>query len=126
MAGHSNDESIGARVRELRKQRGWSLSELARKAGIARSYLFRIEEGKSSPTYEKIRALAEALGALPSELFGEEPPAVPASLQQFAEEEKLGSAEIQMLAQIEHRGNKPDSPEEWRAIYSVIKAMTGE
>jgi len=28
-----------------------------------------------------------------------------------------------MLAQIEYRGKKPDNPEEWRAIYSVIKAM---
>jgi transcriptional regulator with XRE-family HTH domain len=126
MTGQPTDESIGPRVKELRKQKGWSLSELARRAEIARSYLFRIEEGKSSPTYEKIRALASALGALPSELFGEQPPTVPTSLQQFAKEENLGSAEVQMLAQIEHRGNKPDSPEEWRAIYSVIKAMTEE
>ena len=126
MAGQPTDESIGARVKKLRKEKDWSLSELARRAGIARSYLFRIEEGKSSPTYEKIRALAGALGALPSELFGEQPPTVPTSLQQFAKEENLGSAEVQMLAQIEHRGNKPDSPEEWRAIYSVIKAMTEE
>ena len=72
--------------------------------------------------------LANALGALPSELLGEEPNNrdINDSLQEFAKAANLGSAEVQMLARIEYRGKKPSTVEEWKAIYSVIKGMLGE
>jgi XRE family transcriptional regulator of biofilm formation len=119
---------LGSRVRELREEKGWSLTELSQRADISRSYLSQIEQGESMPTQSKIIQLANALGALPSELLGEEPDKeiVSPSLRAFAEELNLGSAEVQMLARIEYRGKKPSSVEEWRAIYSVIKGMLGE
>ncbi len=116
---------IGLRIRELRENKGWSLSEAADRAGISRSYLHQLEQGKSEPTQDKIRKLAEAFGALPSDLFGEHLPSEPVSpsLRAFADKEKLGSAEVQMLAQIEYRGQRPSTPVEWKVIYCVIKAM---
>lgn len=128
MGDRGNYGPIGPRIRELRKARGWSLSDLAERAGISRSYLFRIERGKSSPTYTKIQALAEALGVLPSELLGEKHQTddIPQSLKDFADEEGLSSQQTQMLTHIEYRGEKPDSPKEWRAIYSIIKTMIEE
>jgi len=121
----AHEATFGSRVKELREARGWSLSDLARRAAISRSYLFQIENDSSSPTGPKIQALADALGVLAGELLGEDlqDTIIPASLQEFAEAANLTSTDVRMLAQIEYRGKKPDNPEEWRAIYSVIKAM---
>jgi transcriptional regulator with XRE-family HTH domain len=128
MADTTVSKSLGSRIREMREKKGWSLTELAQRASISRSYLHQIERGESAPTEEKIRQLATALGALPSELLGEEPPTVniPESLSQFAAQAGLESAEVRMLAQIEYRGKKPQAVDEWRAIYTVIKGMIGE
>lgn len=121
-------EPVGPRIRRLREDKGWSLTDLAERAGISRSYLSQIERGESEPTQGKIIQLADALGALPSELYGEEPGTVniPKSLREFARQNNLGSAEIQMLAQIEYRGKRPSTPEEWKAIFSIIKGMLDE
>jgi transcriptional regulator with XRE-family HTH domain len=128
MPEHVPHKPIGPRIRLLRDKKGWSLSELAEHAGISRSYLHQIERGESVPTQDKIAQLAAALGALPSELLGQEPEEVeiPASLREFASEAHLGSAEIRMLAQVQYRGKRPSTPEEWKAIYAVIKAMLEE
>ena len=129
MPGQTATESFGARIRRLREEQGWSLTELANRAGISRSYLAQIESGQSTPTEDKILKLADALGALPSELLGEQPGSLadaPPSLREFADQMKLGSAEVQMLAQIEYRGKKPNTIQEWKAIYSVIKGMLEE
>ena len=50
-----NDEmpeplDLGARVRELRKARDWTLEQAAGQAGLARSTLSKIENGQMSPT----------------------------------------------------------------------------
>jgi transcriptional regulator with XRE-family HTH domain len=52
---------LGLKVRALRAGRGWTLQELARRAGVAISYLSEIEKGKKYPKPEKLLALAAAL-----------------------------------------------------------------
>lgn len=128
MPAKVSNTPLGARLRRLREEKNWSLTELAERAEISRSYLAQIESGESTPTQAKVIQLAHALGALPSELMGEEPDKVdiPDSLRRFAEANNLLSAEIQMLARIEYRGKRPNSMEEWKAIYAVIKGMLGE
>ena len=80
------------------------------------------------PTQSKILQLANAFGALPSELLGEEPDLedIAPSLREFAKIAGLGSAEVQMLARIEYRGKRPNSLAEWKAIYAVIKGILEE
>jgi transcriptional regulator with XRE-family HTH domain len=128
MAEPVQRESIGERIKRLRERKGWSLSDLAIESGISRSFVHQIEKGTSAPTQDKIAKLATALGALPSELLGEDDKMaeIPASLQQFADQIGLGSAEVRMLAQIEYRGRKPSTTREWNAIYSIIKAILDE
>lgn len=53
---------LGLKLNQLRKQRGFSLKEVAGRAGVAISYLNEIEKGKKYPKPEKILALARALG----------------------------------------------------------------
>jgi transcriptional regulator with XRE-family HTH domain len=52
---------FGQAVRELREARGLTLDALAAAAGMHTTYLSRIERAHSSPTWEKVAALADAL-----------------------------------------------------------------
>ncbi len=73
---HANGEQsapesldLGARVRELRKQRDWTLEHAASQAGLARSTLSKIENGQMSPTYEALKKLAVGLQISVPQLF---------------------------------------------------------
>ena len=73
-AGTGADEpaeplNLGQRVRELRKERGWTLEQAAGQAGLARSTLSKIENGQMSPTYEALKKLAEGLDISVPQLF---------------------------------------------------------
>ena len=61
--------NLGARVRELRKARGWTLDQAAGQAGLARSTLSKIENGQMSPTFEALKKLAEGLAISVPQLF---------------------------------------------------------
>jgi transcriptional regulator with XRE-family HTH domain len=60
------NEELGLAIRELRHGAGMTLEGLAAKAGMHTTYLSRIERAHSSPTWEKLVALARALGIPPS------------------------------------------------------------
>ncbi|QFT59877.1 DNA-binding transcriptional repressor PuuR [Sulfitobacter sp. THAF37] len=60
---------LGARVRDLRKARGWTLEQAAKQAGLARSTLSKIENGQMSPTYEALKKLATGLEISVPQLF---------------------------------------------------------
>lgn len=59
------------RITRIRKSKGWSQAELARRAGIHPSSLSRIESGEEPPYRGRALRLADALGWAgdPSELF---------------------------------------------------------
>ena len=59
---------LGLKVRAARDKRGWTLQELARRGGLAVSYLSEIEKGKKFPKPEKLLGLARALGVAYEEL----------------------------------------------------------
>ncbi|MEO9820777.1 MAG: XRE family transcriptional regulator [Paracoccaceae bacterium] len=60
---------LGARVRDLRKARSWTLEYAASQAGLARSTLSKIENGQMSPTYEALKKLAIGLDISVPQLF---------------------------------------------------------
>ncbi|WP_411891869.1 helix-turn-helix domain-containing protein [Yoonia sp. SDW83-1] len=73
---HENGDSsvaqpldLGARVRELRKARDWTLEQAAQQAGLARSTLSKIENGQMSPTYDALKKLAVGLEISVPQLF---------------------------------------------------------
>ena len=61
--------TLGRRVQELRKERGWSQQRLASAAGIDRTYLGTVEQGKQNITIGAALKLADALDASLSELI---------------------------------------------------------
>lgn len=60
----SNDERqrIGARIAELRRERGMSQAQLAEAAGLRQSNVSRIEAGKYATTLDLLTTIADALG----------------------------------------------------------------
>ncbi|WP_343712111.1 XRE family transcriptional regulator [Inquilinus sp.] len=63
------DRRIGARIRIERESRGWSLSDLAVRAGISRAMVFKVERGESSPTANLLGKLSGAFGLSMSTLM---------------------------------------------------------
>jgi transcriptional regulator with XRE-family HTH domain len=53
---------VGRRLRDLRRERGETLTETARRAGISPQYLSEIERGTKEPSSEMIAAVLGALG----------------------------------------------------------------
>jgi transcriptional regulator with XRE-family HTH domain len=53
-------EAVGPRLRELRRQRGATLTELSESTGISVSTLSRLESGQRKPTLELLLPLARA------------------------------------------------------------------
>ncbi|NCO21868.1 MAG: helix-turn-helix domain-containing protein [Rhodobacterales bacterium] len=60
---------LGARVRDLRRARDWTLEQAAKQAGLARSTLSKIENGQMSPTYDALKKLAHGLEISVPQLF---------------------------------------------------------
>jgi transcriptional regulator with XRE-family HTH domain len=56
------------RIRSLRKARGWSLDDLAERAGISLSQLSRIETGHRRISLDQLTAISVALGKSLDEL----------------------------------------------------------
>lgn len=60
---------ISARIRLERESRGWSLSELAERAGVSRAMIHKIERSESSPTATLLARLSGAFGISMSTLI---------------------------------------------------------
>lgn len=54
---------LGAAVREMRDQRGWTQAQLADAAGMTQPAVARFEAGGAVPTIPVLERLAHALGA---------------------------------------------------------------
>lgn len=65
----SINQRISARIRIERESRGWSLTELAERAGVSRAMIHKIERGESSPTATLLGRLSGAFGISMSTLI---------------------------------------------------------
>lgn len=68
MTLHIQPESLGPDLRVLRKRRGLTLADLARKVGRSVGWLSQVERGLSEPGTPELDALTAALG-VPRETF---------------------------------------------------------
>jgi transcriptional regulator with XRE-family HTH domain len=67
----SEDEHVGARVREIRRTHRLSARELASRAGVSAAYLSRLENGRLSPTVSTLTRIMRAMGEPVSNAFGD-------------------------------------------------------
>lgn len=59
----------GMRLRQMRKQRGWSQGELSRQSGVSRSYITELERGSKVPTRRVALVIAMTLDVDLDELY---------------------------------------------------------
>ncbi len=90
---------LGARVRELRKERDWTLEQAARAAGLARSTLSKIENGQMSPTYDALKKLAVGLSISVPQLFT---PAAQRHVNGRMATSRMGEGQPQITTTYEH------------------------
>lgn len=65
--------SVGERVRLLRKKQGWTQDELANRCGYAsKTTITKLENGQRSASEKVVETLARALNTTPAYLFGGE------------------------------------------------------
>ncbi|WP_430468266.1 helix-turn-helix domain-containing protein [Winogradskyella ouciana] len=64
-----NKNSLGLRIKELRKQKGMSQEFLADESGLSLRTIQRIENGGTNPTGESLKRLSNALNVNPDELI---------------------------------------------------------
>jgi XRE family aerobic/anaerobic benzoate catabolism transcriptional regulator len=60
---------MGRRVRALRARHGYTLDELAARAGLSARFLIEVESGKANISVRKLAGLARALGLSPAVLL---------------------------------------------------------
>lgn len=64
-------KTIGAQIRNFRKERDLTLKQLARRTGLSVSLLSQIERAESSASVSSLYKIAAALGVKLTQLFGE-------------------------------------------------------
>jgi len=67
-SGDAINQQLGARVKQLRAERGWSLEALANASGVSRSMLSEIEREQANPTLAVTFRIARAFGMTLGEL----------------------------------------------------------
>lgn len=128
--------SVGERIKERRLEIGWTQDQLCTKAGLSKSFLSELENGKRSVSAANLLDIARALnvsldflmtGKASKETQSEV--AIPASLAAFAAEEGLSLRQTLMLLDMQkqivaHRSaKKKDGLEavDWQKFYEGVK-----
>ena len=65
---------IQLRIKELCKEKGITLNQLAEKIGISQPSISGIATGKQKPAFDTLEKMADALEVTPAELFAPQPP----------------------------------------------------
>jgi len=60
---------VGERIRNLRKERGWSQEELGEKADLHHTYVGAVERGEKNASIDTLDKIADALGIEMVDLF---------------------------------------------------------
>lgn len=63
---------LGARIRDLRKARGWSQERFADICGVHRTYMGHLERGEKNVSFNTLSRLADSLGITIAELVSED------------------------------------------------------
>jgi len=126
--------TLAERFRELRKERGWRLKDVAEVTGLSIPYLSDLERDRTNPSLETLRTLAEAYGMTvhdlmaPVDFYGQRTAAaLPRGLAELLEDPVLGAELtpdwVETLSRIELRGKRPESKRDWYEIYLHLKRV---
>lgn len=129
--------SLAARLRKLRKDKDLSLEDVAKKAGISKTYLWELERDTSSarkPSADVLIRIANALSTTLADLLSlatvhvqDQPIELPPALREFqkrmaAQNAPLSEADLSDLASTKFRGGQPQSVDEWHQLYLLLSS----
>jgi transcriptional regulator with XRE-family HTH domain len=128
--------TIGERIKRLLSAQDMSLSELSRRSGVAKGYLWELIQGsepvasRMKPSAETLYAIGTVLGASVGDLLGKTLPTQadinnwPAGLREYVEQAYVPPDEARMLAAINTRGRTPTTSDEWRLLHQTIRMVS--
>ena len=102
-------ELLGARIKDLRKLRGFSQDQLSERINIDPKHLSRIEVGRSYPSLGTLDKLAKAMNIELKDFFEFTP--------QPPDMRELKKKAVEMLREI-------NNEEKMRLLFKVIRAVT--
>jgi transcriptional regulator with XRE-family HTH domain len=135
-------EKLGSTIRFFRQGKGWSLADLSERSGVPKAYISDLENGAAGkPNIQYVFNVAESLDVTLDDLVrdatakeqrakrrssGDLPPGL-AELQEDLKfsDEPLSDDDIERLAQVNFRGNRPKDKEGWRFVHQAIKLAGG-
>ena len=126
---------LGQKIRKLRENKGISLNQLAKKAGISKAYLSQLENDVSKqPSAEILLKIASAFSMTIADLLDQpvrviaedfEDEDIPNVLREFinkrGEPLDIQREDVRMLMNLRYRGNQPKTIEDWEHILQTIR-----
>ena len=135
--------SLSQKIKQLREEKGFSLSKLAEAAGVSKAYLSQLENSVSKqPSAEIVFKIASALGTTIADLLdkpvrvhsdnflklGEDE--IPYGLRELIDERgkdlDIREEDVKMLMHIQYRGKQPKSVDEWEYVLRTIRLIVNE
>ena len=108
--------NLGEAIRKMRQEKGLSQGEMQKRTGILRSYLSRVENGHTVPSFATLQRLAVAMEVTLSDFFAGEGGRTPDGVVA----DPVASAYLQEL-----RGYLPMlSPQQRQELLEMVKEMT--
>ena len=137
--------SVGERIKARRSELGWTQDDLARRAGISKSFLSDLENDRRSVSAANLLEIAKVLGYSMDYLMtgassdraaelvtGKAPPqdvSIPAALSAIAKEEGLSFSQTEHLLSmrdqiVAHRSttkSRSNDDFDWRQFYKAVR-----
>src|SRR6266446_5563975 len=114
---------LGQNIRYLRQGKNLSLADLAAKSGVSKTYISDLENGLGGrPNVQYLYKIAIALETTIDALINLSlKPAQRKAIPVVSKQERLEPQQIEMLARLNFRGNRPKDADAWKLIYDTIK-----
>lgn len=128
---------LGHRIRFLRQGKAWSLADLADRSGVSKAYISDLENASAGkPNVQYVFSIAKALDTTLDGLLHESAPErhlsyqrergrqLPPGLIDLQQELKLTDEDIETLATVNFRGQRPKDKEGWRFLLQTIQMLS--
>jgi len=124
---------LGARLRAIRKQQGYTLADVGGKTGLSVSFLSDIERGRTRPSLDTLEKLATCYRLTINNLLdGVDSDALasstgyPSGFEEFTKETEVEPELMDLLVRVERRASqRAQTKEDWKRYYYSLKAILG-
>lgn len=134
---HSEDMHVGARIRSLRLEKGFTLPDLSQKAGVSIGLLSQLEnadEESANPNLQTLRKISKTLDVTIADLLGKTitksrpfvPEKLDPGLSEFLENARkrgmpIDDAVVHGCYAMQERDGAPKTASDWEFLYKTIE-----